>query len=341
MEINSSFWKGKKVLITGHTGFKGAWLTMWLSQLGAKITGFSLEKYPNDVLFNKTGISKEISDQRGDISDFSRLQEVFRKSSPEIVFHLAAQPLVRESYKSPSLTINSNVMGTVNVLECIHQYPVKSAVMITSDKCYEDQSKSDGYNETDRIGGIDPYSCSKACCELVINSWRSSFNMPLASARAGNVIGALDWSEDRLVPDCITALKQGKEIKIRNPASNRPWQHVLEPLSGYLLLAQKLFDNSMFASAFNFGPNKDSIIPVSRLVNLIINAYGSGKWINETPKENFKETELLSLDISKAVSKLGWKPKLSIEDAVKLTVEGYKSNNIKETCINQIHEYEN
>lgn len=341
-------YKRRKVLVTGHTGFKGAWLSIWLCDLGAEVTGFSLEKYDNDYLFRNSKLKNCISDERGDITDLSHLKEVFDKHKPEIVFHLAAQSLVGRSYKEPIKTMNTNIIGTANVLECIKEFDfVKAGVMITSDKCYKNKENEEGYKETDELGGYDPYSTSKACDELIIESYRKSFFFNskkfVASARAGNVIGGGDFAEDRLVPDCIRALKNNKAIVIRNPSSVRPWQHVLDPNYGYLLLGEKLLcEDREFADAWNFANNPNSAITVKEVVELVIKHWGKGKWICSKDDKKIHETNVLNLDATKAKTLLGWHPKFDIKEAVKKTVEWYKKSeegNPHDLCIKQIQEY--
>lgn len=328
---NNNFWKGKKVLVTGHTGFKGTWLTIWLHKLGAKVIGYSLKEYPNDVMFNQVGISSKIIDERGDINNFKSLKAVFDKYRPEIVFHLAAQPLVRLSYDEPLKTLHTNIMGTANVLECIKQSDsVKAAVIITSDKCYRNKSLTCGYKEGDELGGIDPYSCSKACAELLVSSYRDAFfklqSKYVASVRAGNVIGGGDWSQDRLIPDCIKALQQNKPIRIRNPDATRPWQHVLEPLGGYLMIAEKLWAERKYDEEWNFGPTQESIVPVRQVADILIKKWGSGNWVDGSVKDHKHEAKLLSLDINKVNTGLKWKPVLSLEQAIGLVVEWHKKS---------------
>lgn len=343
-----NFWKGKKVLITGHTGFKGTWLTIWLRKLGARVIGFSLEEYPNDEFYNSTGMSSKIIDVRGNIEDYALLKSVFEKHKPQIVFHLAAQSLVRKSYDEPLHTIATNVLGTANVLECIRNSPsVKTAVIITSDKCYKNKEWIWGYREEDEMGGHDPYSCSKGCAELLIESYRNCFfrkqSKLIASARAGNVIGGGDWAEDRLIPDCIRALEKKEVIKIRNPDSTRPWQHVLEPLNGYLLLAEKLWTERMYDEAWNFGPTIESIKPVREVVSLLLEKWDKGEWIDISKEHKKHEAKSLSLDTSKAYITLKWRPKLNLDEALDLTVEWYrnhKNTDVHKLCVKQINEYE-
>jgi len=350
----NDFYKCKKVLVTGHTGFKGSWLSIWLRKLGAEVVGYALDPYTDEDNFVLAGLNNKLVDVRGDIRDMDKLQEVFSKYKPEIVFHLAAQPLVRKSYEHPKDTYEINIMGTLNVLECIRcSNTVKVGVMVTSDKCYENREQIWGYRETDPMGGYDPYSSSKGCAELLIGSYRSSFMNPqdyknhgkaIASVRAGNVIGGGDWCSDRLIPDCMRALINNKSIEIRNPGAVRPWQHVMEPLRGYLQLASEMWkDGAAFSSAWNFGPNHDGMIPVGDIVDKIIKEWSSGTWMASTNIGACHEANLLCLDCTKARNQLGWKPLLKPDQAVKYTVEWYQ-NYLKEDvyclCKNQIKSYE-
>ena len=351
MEIKKdplSIYKDKIVLVTGHTGFKGAWLSIWLNELGAKVIGFSLPEWQNDYLFTKSGLSGRVVDERGDITDLKRLSEVLARNKPEFVFHLAAQPLVRDSYLDPVRTFDVNVLGTVNVLECIRKNAcVRSGVMITTDKCYKNKVEKKDYRENDELGGHDPYSTSKAAAELAIDSYRKSFfsasQKLVASARAGNNIGGGDFSKDRIIPDCIRALNRNKPVNIRNPKSTRPWQHVLEPLYGYLLLGSRLLcGEKKFAEAWNFGPDKRSAIPVSKVASLVIKNWGGGKWTDVHNPNGLHESEWLSLDISKAGKRLKWKPRWSIEKAIQKTVQWYRdadNENAYNLCAGQIKEY--
>lgn len=353
-DLIKKIYKGKTVLVTGHTGFKGSWLSIWLNELGAKVIGYALDPYTENDNFVVTGLKDKIIDVRGDLRDLEKLQRVFNQYNPEFVFHLAAQPLVRLSYEIPKETYEVNVMGTLNVLECIRNTAsVKVGIMITTDKCYENKEQIWSYRENDPMGGYDPYSSSKGCAELLISSYRNSFFNPkdyashgksIASVRAGNVIGGGDWSKDRIIPDCIRALVEGKNIEIRNPYAVRPWQHVLEPLNGYLLLGAKMFNCPIdYTSGWNFGPNSESIVPVRDIADIIVNKWGKGNCINTSDKA-YHEANLLSLDCTKAKTYLNWSPKLSIEEALEFTVHWYK--NYKDTCIydlctKQIKDYSN
>ena len=350
--FNGAF-KNKTVLVTGHTGFKGSWLSIWLNEMGANVVGYSLSPYTDKDNFVLAELDKKMESVLGDIRDFKKLKEIFDYHKPEVVFHLAAQPLVRLSYEYPMETYEQNIMGTVNVLECVRKSSfVKACVLITTDKCYENKEWVWGYRETDRLGGFDPYSSSKAACEIVASAYRNSFfsnidneGAGIATVRAGNVIGGGDWSKDRIIPDCIRALENNMPINVRNPKSTRPWQHVLEPLGGYLLLASKLLsEKGNYADAWNFGPEYNSIVPVSVVVDTLLKHWGSGSW-KDIQKENstaVHESTLLSLDCTKAKSFLGWQPQLTLDDALKMTVDWYKSyneGNVYEICVNQINAY--
>ncbi|MBU3130858.1 CDP-glucose 4,6-dehydratase [Clostridium gasigenes] len=348
-----NFWYGKIVLITGHTGFKGSWLSIWLTLLGAKVIGFSLEESNPLSIFEKAKLSDKVIDTRGDIRDLIKLKDVFNKYNPEIVFHLAAQALVRESYKNPSYTYEVNVNGTMNVLECIRgsKNPI-TVVLITTDKCYENKEIMWGYRENDALGGYDPYSSSKACCEILISSWRNSFFNPsqytnhkksIASARAGNVIGGGDFAKDRIVPDSIRALEENKKIKIRNPKSTRPWQHVLEPLFGYMVLAKKMYENPLdYCEGWNFGPNINSVIDVKSLTEKLVYLYGMKDMIEIEKNNDLHEANLLFLDTTKSRLKLNWQGKLDIDKTLNLTIDWYKrykSEDVFTLCSEQIQYY--
>lgn len=353
MEYFNNIYKNKTVLVTGHTGFKGSWLSIWLKELGANVVGYSLDPYTEKDNFVLANLQNKIVDIRGDIRDKKHLEEVFEKYKPDFVFHLAAQPLVRLSYEQPLETYEVNVIGTINVMECIKRTPeTKIGIMITTDKCYDNKEQVWGYRENDALGGYDPYSSSKGAAEIAINSWRSSYFNPkdynnhkksIASVRAGNVIGGGDWALDRIIPDCIRALENNENIGVRNPKAIRPWEHVLEPLSGYLLLGQKMFEEeNKYSEAWNFGPELDSIVPVWEIGELIIKNYGRGELEDKSNKDEVHEAKLLALDISKARFKLGWKPTWNIEKAIEKTVEWYReynSKNVYELCVKQIEEF--
>lgn len=346
MSINEikEFYKNKTVLVTGHTGFKGAWLSIWLHSLGAKVIGYSLNPQNEKDLFYLSNIKDKIIDIRGDVRDLGKLKQVFQEYNPEIVFHLAAQPIVRESYEKPHYTFETNIIGTVNVLECIKESNnVKSAVIITTDKCYKNKEWVWGYKEEDELGGHDPYSASKACVEIVVESYRKSFftqrGIRVATARAGNVLGGGDWAKDRIIPDSIKALAENVPIPVRNPDSTRPWQHVLDPLSGYLMLGQKLADDGNYSGAWNFGPDSRSIAPVRKVVDLLIKEWGAGTWEYFDDEDKKHEAKSLSLNVDKAKFLLGWEPTLNLAQTIGLVVEWYKnyqSQDVYDLSIKQI-----
>lgn len=345
-----SFWKSKKVLVTGHTGFKGSWLALWLNDLGATVCGFSLvpELAPN--LFQDLGLEELIDSNIGDIRNLEKFQNVLDNFQPEIVFHLAAQSLVRRSYRSPIETYSTNVLGTVNVLDAIrHSQFVRAVIVVTTDKVYENKEKTTGYSEGDRLGGFDPYSNSKACAELVVSSYRDSFfadrDCLIASARAGNVIGGGDWSEDRLLPDVFRALIFNEDLLIRNPNSVRPWQHTLEPLAGYLLLGERLLrGEKKFATAWNFGPRNEDSKEVRFILERIKQMWDKDVQWRIGDGDHPHETTLLRLDSTKAKTELGWQPKLNLENALILTTDWYRDfrnkSDVREVTRKQIEFYE-
>ncbi len=358
MTINNhfnDFYKNKKVLVTGHTGFKGSWLSIWLLYLGAEVIGYALDPYTSKDNFVLTDLSRKMTDIRGDIRDIEKFNSTVDQYKPEIIFHLAAQPIVRLSYDVPRETIETNVMGTTNVLEAFRRS--KSAnilVIITSDKCYDNKEWIWGYRENDPVGGYDPYSASKGAAELISSAYLRSFFNPvnfkkhekvIATVRAGNVIGGGDWTKDRIIPDCIRALEDDKPIKVRNPQSVRPWQHVLEPLNGYLLLASKIYtDPIKYSGAWNFGPNSDSVIKVKEVVEKIIKYYGKGTWKDTSNVKELHEAKLLNLDISKAKLLLGWHPVLNVEEAIQFTIQYYRryiKEDVYKLCTKQIKGYTN
>ena len=355
IDIFNNFYKRKRVLITGHTGFKGSWLSIWLHELGAEVIGVSLEPFSQKDNYALSGIENLITDLRGDIRDGQLMKYIFQKYQPEIVFHLAAQPLVRLSYDIPVETYEVNVMGTINILEAIRcTDSVKVGVMVTTDKCYENKEQIWGYRENEPMGGYDPYSSSKGAAEIAIASWRNSFFKPeeykkhgksIASVRAGNVIGGGDWALDRIIPDCIRALESEKTISIRNPKAVRPWQHVLEPLSGYLLLAQKIWNEpSKYCEGWNFGPKIESIATVWEVASNVINNYGKGKLEDYSDPNAVHEANLLMLDISKAKLELCWEPLMNLKQCIGLTVDWYKrykNENVYTLCVEQIEKYAN
>ncbi|MBM6997240.1 CDP-glucose 4,6-dehydratase [Paenibacillus sp. DXFW5] len=357
---NNEFWKGKKVFITGNTGFKGSWLSLWLLQMGAEVTGFSLEPPTKPSLYELLGLNRHMNTYIHDVRDLSMLTNAVTQVNPDVVFHMAAQPLVRESYTDPTGTYAVNVMGTVNLLESVRylstrgQYKKRAIINVTTDKCYENREWDWGYREIDALGGYDPYSNSKACSELVTASYRHSFFNPhsleshgvlLASARAGNVIGGGDWAVDRLIPDSIKSLLNHEPIRVRNPLSIRPWQHVLEPLNGYMLIAQNMYESGGdFATSWNFGPNDVDTLSVESVVQRICTLWG-GEASYSIQDNNLQvhESRFLKLDCSKAKSQLGWSPRFSLDEALMATVDWYKayrnSENVENLCSNQIAQY--
>ena len=347
----NNIYNGKRVFITGHSGFKGSWLTLWLLSLGAKVCGYSLEPNTHPSMFEELRIYGFCNSEYGNILNSAHLEEVMKQFNPDIVFHLAAQPLVRLSYKEPKLTYETNVMGTLNVLEVARKCKsVKAFVNVTTDKCYENNEINRGYKEDDAMGGYDMYSSSKGCAEILSSSFRRSFlqekeSYALATARAGNVIGGGDWAEDRLIPDCIRYINSGEKIEIRNPLATRPWQHVLEPLSGYLLLGQKLLeDGKKYAEGFNFGPDEESVLTVSEVAQKVCECYGSGEVVVRK-KDDLHEANLLMLNIEKAKNILGWIPTYNADEAIQKTVEWYKyfyKNDVDmyDFTMSQIEDYE-
>jgi CDP-glucose 4,6-dehydratase len=327
-----AFWNGKRVLVTGHTGFKGSWLMLWLSALGALPFGFSLPPESDSCLGALVGLGRDGGESFGDIRDGAAVARRFANIAPDVVLHLAAQTLVRRSYAEPVMTVETNVMGTVHVLEAVRRTPpVRAIVVVTSDKCYENREWHWPYREDDAIGGHDPYSASKGCTELLTAAWRRSFlevaeaPVAAASARAGNVIGGGDFAADRLLPDCVRAMTSGRPVEIRNPHATRPWQHVLEPLCGYLLLAERLWrDGAAVAEAWNFGPAAEDIQPVSYLLPRIVSLWGGGAAWTLAGGEHPHETGFLAVDASKARARLGWRPRLPLSGALAWTVEWYK-----------------
>ena len=342
-------YKGKKVFITGHTGFKGGWLALWLKTLGAEVLGYSLEPNTEPAFFNVIGLDKQIQSVFGNILDRGKLEKTMSDFNPDIVFHLAAQPLVRLSYSEPVSTYETNVIGTLNVLEAARKCKnVKAFVNVTTDKCYENKEVARGYCEDEPMGGHDMYSSSKGCVEIMSASYRRSFlqnGYSMATARAGNVIGGGDWALDRLIPDCVRFINENKAIEIRNPVAVRPWQHVLEPLSGYLLLGQKLLeDGQKYAQGFNFGPNEESVLTVADVAQRVVNFYGKGEVI-VSKKDDLHEANLLMLNIEKAKNILGWQPTYNADEAIKETVEWYRKyyqgEKMLEYSLNQINNYQN
>lgn len=328
---------GKKVLLTGHTGFKGAWLTLWLERLGAKVTGFALEPEPDSV-FLTAGVAAACDHRVADVRSFAQVRDAVEACKPDIVFHLAAQALVRKSYSDPLATIETNINGTAHVLEALRVSGHRCAVVVvSSDKAYENREWVYGYREDDAMGGHDPYSMSKGATELVTSSWRRSFFPParlsehgvaIASARAGNVIGGGDWATDRIVPDCIRSLSKGQPIGVRSPHAIRPWQHVLEPLGGYLLLGVRLLGAARpqdFCEGWNFGPEAGSAQPVSALATALVKAWGRGEWVDQSDPKAHHEASLLRLSIDKAHARLGWQPRWGFDETIARTVAWYRA----------------
>lgn len=355
LAVNPSFWSGKKVFLTGHTGFKGSWLSLWLREVGAEVTGYALQPPTTPSLFEEADVGSGMRSIVADIRDGERFAADMRAAAPEIVIHMAAQPLVRHSYIAPVETYETNVMGTVNLLEAVRQTPtVKAVVNVTSDKCYENREWEWGYRETDHLGGHDPYSNSKGCAELVTAAYRNSYFNPekyhshgvaLASARAGNVIGGGDWAQDRLIPDMMRAIEQGRPIHIRSPHAIRPWQHVLEPLGGYLQLAEKLYtDGNSFAEAWNFGPRDEDAKPVQWIVEQLVALWGGSASWQLDGQAHPHEATYLKLDCSKARSRLGWQPRWTLQHALEQIVAWHKAHSqgqdMRQLTLSQIRSYQ-
>ena len=349
-KVAPSFWKEKKVYLTGHTGFKGSWLSLWLQSIGAIVKGYSLEPNTNPALFNIAKVADNMDSEIGDIRDLEKLQKSMVSFDPDIVIHMAAQPLVRLSYREPVETYATNVMGTVNVLEAAKSCKnLKTIVSVTTDKCYENKEWPWGYREIEPMGGHDPYSSSKGCAELVTSAYRRSFyntadTASLASARAGNVIGGGDWAEDRLIPDILKAFEQSKPVIIRNPLSTRPWQHVLEPLSGYLVLAENLYKNGdHFDQAWNFGPNDEDCQPVSNILDKLVRNWGRGAQWQLDKNSNPHEAGFLKLDCSKARTQLEWQPRWNLDHTLKMIVNWHQGwlagENMTNRCLHEIADY--
>ena len=355
MEIaDPRFWRDRRVLLTGHTGFKGGWLSLWLESMGAYVTGYSLPPPTDPSFCDVVGVEKNISATRNDIRDLKALKNCLEKAKAEIVFHLAAQALVRPSYADPVDTYSTNIMGTVNLLEAVRALPgVKAVVVVTSDKCYENRERASGYREDEAMGGYDPYSSSKGCAELVTAAYRNSFFNPgdyqrhhvaVASGRAGNVIGGGDWAKDRLIPDVLRAMIERRPVKIRNPAAVRPWQHVLEPLGGYLVLAKRLHEEGpKFDGGWNFGPSDNDTKTVKELVEEATRQWGDGARWEKDGDDQPHEAQYLKLDCSKARTLLDWQPRLDVGTALAWTVEWYKSwragADMRELSLRQIAAY--
>jgi CDP-glucose 4,6-dehydratase len=353
--MNPAFWEGRRVLLTGHTGFKGSWLSLMLQSMGAKVTGYALAPPTKPSMFEIADVAQGMISIIGDIRDLTKLQAVFKEHQPEIVIHMAAQPLVRYSYQNPVETYSTNVMGTVHLLEAVRNTPgVKAVVNITTDKCYENREWVWGYRENEPMGGFDPYSNSKGCAELVSAAYRSSFfnannyaqhGVATATVRAGNVIGGGDWAQDRLIPDILAGFEQGRKVDIRNPHAIRPWQHVMEPLRGYLTLAEKLFEHGpSFGEGWNFGPSDEDAKPVGWIVEQMAALWGNdAQWQVDTG-EHPHEAHYLKLDISKARSRLDWHPALRLKDALALIIDWSKQRaagaNMRQLTLGQLQAYQ-
>jgi len=349
-QTNPAFWQGKRILLTGHTGFKGSWLSLWLQSMGAVIRGVALEAPTEPALFNVAQVAEGMEHRVADIRDYAAIQALMHEFQPEIVIHMAAQPLVRLSYQQPIETYATNVMGTVHVLEAArHAGSVRAIVNITTDKCYENREWVWGYREDEPMGGYDPYSNSKGCAELVSSAYRRSFlkdaGIAMATARAGNVIGGGDWAADRLLPDILRALEKREPVLIRNPHAIRPWQHVLEPLSGYLLLAERLFEHGQTdAEGWNFGPRDEDARPVQWIVEHLCQNWGNGATWSLQPGEHPHEANFLKLDISKARQRLQWTPRWSLETALTRITDWHQAllakQNMRALCLQQITQYQ-
>lgn len=350
--VSPSFWNGKRVFVTGHTGFKGSWLSLWLQQMGAIVKGYSLEPVTTPNLFTQAKVSQNMESEIGNITDLNHINQSMVSFNPDVLIHMAAQPLVRLSYQEPVLTYATNVMGTVNVLESAKNCPnLKAIISVTTDKCYENKEWAWGYRENEPMGGHDPYSSSKGCAELVTSAYRSSFfstkdSPNLASARAGNVIGGGDWSDDRLIPDILRAFEKNEAVIVRNPLATRPWQHVLEPLSGYLLLAENLYQNEDdYAEGWNFGPKDEDCKSVSWILDKMVTKWGNGASWNLDKNNNPHEAGYLKLDCSKAAQKLNWLPKWNLDYTLETIINWHQhylsGKNIQEQCLLEITKYQN
>tara|TARA_R110002110_G_scaffold26911_1_gene98432 strand:- start:56618 stop:57691 length:1074 start_codon:yes stop_codon:yes gene_type:complete len=349
--VNPHFWHGKKVFLTGHTGFKGSWLALWLQSMDAKVKGFALEPPTRPALFLEARVAEDMESEIGDIRDLAAIESSMARFDPDILIHMAAQPLVRLSYREPVETYATNVMGTVHVLEAARQCKnLKAIVNVTTDKCYENREWVWGYREHEPMGGHDPYSSSKGCSELVTAAYRSSFfdtagTAWLASARAGNVIGGGDWSDERLIPDILRAFEQQRPVIIRNPLATRPWQHIMDPLSGYLILAEKLYsEGGEYAEAWNFGPRDEDVRPVEWILDHMVSDWGEGASWQLDARRQPHEAQLLKLDISKAAGKLHWQPRWPLERVLMSIVDWHRfwlsKGNIRQKTFEQIEEYQ-
>ena len=355
MKERRNFWRGKKVLVTGHTGFKGSWLSAWLCDMGARVTGIALEPNTTPALFNQLGLQSKLDHRICDIRNGEHVQKIIGEIQPDVLFHLAAQPLVIRSYAEPVETWSTNVIGTANVLSALSQASnLCAAVVVTTDKVYENREWEYGYRETDRLGGHDPYSASKAATEILCSSWRKSFfesnsAVRMATARAGNVIGGGDWSDNRIVPDIVRAIGAGLKVKVRNPSSTRPWQHVLDPLNGYLTLAEKLYESSdtELQTAFNFGPSVDAQKPVGELVITALRHWPGTAEVAPSNTSGAHEAGKLALNIERSATRLGWTPTWGFELAVQATISWYRTvmtdnlQKAEDLTLSQIKEFEN
>ena len=350
-KVNPEFWNGKRVFLTGHTGFKGSWLSLWLQQMGVIVKGYALEPNTSPNLFELAQVANHMESEIGDITNLSQIKDSMHTFNPDILIHMAAQPLVRLSYEEPVLTYATNVMGTVNVLEAARTCQnLKAIVSVTTDKCYENKEWTWGYRENEPMGGHDPYSSSKGCAELITSAYRNSFfnsdnSAVIASARAGNVIGGGDWADDRLIPDILKSFEKKRPVIVRNPMATRPWQHVLEPLSGYLVLAEHLFtEGKSYAEAWNFGPKDEDCKPVSWILDrMVANWSDQANW--ELDKNtNPHEAGYLKLDCSKAASKLNWQPKWNLDFTLGKIIKWHQrflnASNIRVECLNEIEDYQ-
>lgn len=350
-QVHDAFWSGKRVLLTGHTGFKGSWLSLWLKSMGAELHGLALTPPTTPALFDEANVGDGMVSTIGDIRDYGTVLHVMQACRPDIVIHMAAQPLVRYSYEAPVETYATNVMGTVHVLEAARQVGTPKAIVnVTTDKCYENNEWVWGYREDEPMGGYDPYSNSKGCAELVTSAYRRSFlqqaGIALGSARAGNVIGGGDWAADRLVPDILRAVQAGRPVTVRNPHATRPWQHVLEPLSGYLTLAERLYsDGQPFAEGWNFGPKDEDARPVQWIVEHMVDAWGDGASWQLDGGKHPHEANYLKLDISKAKARLNWQPRWNLATALEKIIEWHRvwlgKSDVQAMCLQHIREYRN
>lgn len=351
--MNREFWRGRRVFVTGHTGFKGGWLSAWLIDAGCAVTGYSLPPDTTPSFFELCSLPVRMTSVFGDVRDAAEIAGHVREAQPDVVFHLAAQALVRRSLRQPLETLATNVLGTANVLEAIRQTPtVRAVVVVTSDKCYDPSVTGRPFREGDALGGNDPYSASKACAELVANAYAKSFfggsDIGIATARAGNVFGGGDWAEDRVIPDSVRAIEHGEPVALRNPNAVRPWQHVLDPIAGYLHLAERLYrEPRLWGGAWNFGPRNQAAVSVSALADLFHRTWGGGSWQAVEDADAGRETPALRLDSSKAIGRLGWMPRLALEPAMERTVAWYRDaaaphrrGGLFEVTCRQILEYE-